>query len=204
MNIKKIIYTLLAINIPLIILSSFFIDIPLARWTFPQVGGTMDVVSGILTEGAVSTPWLIVTGLLYLVTKFWYKNELLRSRAGFLFISIVSSGLIVNILKVVFAKTRPRLLREEDLYTFEFFKSDYVYASFPSGHTTTAFAIAISLLLMFPRWWPAFITYGVIMGLSRIGYMQHYLSDVIAGATLGTIVTLLLYATHKFTLRKTV
>lgn len=164
----------------------------------------MDVLSGILTEGAVATPWLIASALLFLVMKFYYKNGLWYTRASFLFISIVTSGIIVNILKVIFAKTRPRLLREEDLYNFEFFKSDYLYASFPSGHTTTAFTIAIALLLMFPRWWPLFISYGVIMGLSRIGYMQHYLSDVIAGGTLGSITVLLLYSTDKFMLRKSI
>ena len=48
---------------------------------------------------------------------------------------------------------------------------------------------------MFPRYWHYFYMYAVVMGISRVLNWNHYVSDVIAGAMFGTIVTLLLYQT---------
>ncbi len=61
--------------------------------------------------------------------------------------------------------------------------------SFPSGHTSSAFAMATVAHHHFgPRVWiPAYLAAGAI-GVSRIQSNKHNLSDVLAGATLGYIV----------------
>jgi undecaprenyl-diphosphatase len=58
--------------------------------------------------------------------------------------------------------------------------------SFPSGHTMTAFAVAIPLSFFYPT-----LTFGLLfcafsIAMSRILLGMHFLSDVIAGALLGT------------------
>lgn len=60
--------------------------------------------------------------------------------------------------------------------------------SFPSGHTSVAFAIATSLGLSYPEWYvvaPAAVWAGG-MGLARVWHGVHYPTDVLAGAALGT------------------
>jgi hypothetical protein len=60
--------------------------------------------------------------------------------------------------------------------------------SFPSGHTTFSFAFASSMAAEYP-WYiyvPAFAM-GAYTGLSRLADNKHWLSDVVAGATLGTM-----------------
>jgi undecaprenyl-diphosphatase len=57
--------------------------------------------------------------------------------------------------------------------------------SFPSGHTITAFAIAVPVMLYYPpaRWGLLFCAFSI--ALSRIVLGMHFLSDVVAGAILG-------------------
>jgi undecaprenyl-diphosphatase len=57
--------------------------------------------------------------------------------------------------------------------------------SFPSGHTITAFAMAISLGVSYPALLPGLLFCAASVAISRIVLGMHFLSDVIAGALLG-------------------
>ncbi len=61
--------------------------------------------------------------------------------------------------------------------------------SFPSGHTITAFCLA-PVVVKYWGWGAGAGAYalGVLTGLSRVESNHHYLSDVLAGATLGILV----------------
>jgi membrane-associated phospholipid phosphatase len=76
-----------------------------------------------------------------------------------------------------------------------------VGASFPSGHAAYAGATCVALVLLFTtpgtrrRWWWALAGLGVVaMAWSRTYLQVHWLTDVIAGALLGTGVSLLVFA----------
>ena len=68
------------------------------------------------------------------------------------------------------------------------------YASFPSGHATTAFAAAAAVTNETTRWWPNStwivgpLMYGgaTAVGLSRMYHNRHWASDVVVGAMIGT------------------
>jgi undecaprenyl-diphosphatase len=59
--------------------------------------------------------------------------------------------------------------------------------SFPSGHTITAFAMAMSLGVYYPALLPGLMFCAASVALSRILLGMHFLSDVVAGGTLGAI-----------------
>lgn len=58
--------------------------------------------------------------------------------------------------------------------------------SFPSGHTMTAFAVAIPLMLYYHELTITLLFCALSIALSRILLGMHFLSDVVAGAVLGT------------------
>ncbi len=59
--------------------------------------------------------------------------------------------------------------------------------SFPSGHCTTAFALAVLLTAFLPsRWRIVPLTWAVIVAIARMYYGEHNLLDVVTGAALGT------------------
>lgn len=82
---------------------------------------------------------------------------------------------IVQVLKFSFGKQRPGNSRD--------------YQSFPSGHTSTAFASATALTYAY-GWKAAAIAYplAAFVGASRLSDDAHWASDVVGGAFLGTLV----------------
>jgi len=66
--------------------------------------------------------------------------------------------------------------------------------SFPSDHAVVAFAIAVSIFLRKPRLGLVVLAMAATVGLSRVVVGTHYPSDVLAGALLGTLAALVVWA----------
>jgi len=62
--------------------------------------------------------------------------------------------------------------------------------SFPSGHTITAFSVAVSLSGFYPELAIGLFFCAVSVAASRILLGMHFLSDVLAGAAIGTLLAL--------------
>ena len=59
--------------------------------------------------------------------------------------------------------------------------------SFPSGHTMNNLAVAMTLALNIPHLWPFAIAIPVSLGLLRILFGVHFLTDIAGGAFLGAV-----------------
>jgi len=62
--------------------------------------------------------------------------------------------------------------------------------SFPSGHTITAFAVAVPIGLYYPSLLAGLIFCALSIASSRVLLGLHYLSDVLAGIAIGCMVGL--------------
>ena len=66
--------------------------------------------------------------------------------------------------------------------------------SFPSGHSMTAFAVAVPLSLFYPSLEAGLLFCAVSIALSRIVLGLHFLSDVIVGCALGATIGYTIYS----------
>lgn len=79
-------------------------------------------------------------------------------------------------------------LIQDHVYGFNWFQSGSAYESFPSGHTAFTVACLVSLCWMYPKFRIIWILIALAVALSQIILYYHFLSDVIAGALLGSLI----------------
>jgi membrane-associated phospholipid phosphatase len=141
--------------------------------------------------------WLSVIVILLLFVLKKSKTALL------LLFAFVLSGLLSAALKNVFCLPRPKLFFEINSISFHHFIDGVTLSnnsSFPSGHTTSAFAMATVFALMQNKKYVhlLLVSLAILAGYSRIYLGQHFLQDVIAGSFLGIGCAMLgYYLIHK-------
>jgi membrane-associated phospholipid phosphatase len=110
--------------------------------------------------------------------------------------AVLLATAVTGILKGTVGRARPFVSNDTNPHDFRLGGgfSDSERQSFPSGHTTTAFAAAASVTSevrrLYPRalWIVAPVMYGgaALTGLSRMYHNKHWASDVVLGAAVGT------------------
>lgn len=108
------------------------------------------------------------------------------------FVAVATSGLAVQLLKHTVGRARPRLAGGAGAFSFHPVSLGNGFASFPSGHTTSAFAAATALAFLVPRGRVALFALAAAIGASRVVVGEHYPSDVVGGAALGIVTSLAL------------
>lgn len=111
------------------------------------------------------------------------NNKALLEDAIYTSTSVVGTFAITYGMKYLINRKRPYDRYPEKVYAYSHESSP----SFPSGHTATAFALATSLCVKYPKWYIIAPTaaWACSVGISRMNEGVHYPSDVIAGAVIG-------------------
>lgn len=114
-----------------------------------------------------------------------HRPALRRTAVEALAASVVAGGVVTPLIKLAVGRARPR--QELGPYAFAPFSGD---ESFPSGHTTQAFAVASVIAAESSSPWVGVLAYGLAgsVGAARIYHDAHFLSDVAVGAAIGTLV----------------
>ncbi len=174
--------------------SYFFIDKTLAIY-FREISSNTHYIFKFLTTFGYSEYFLIPSAILFLL---FYNSFLpIRNWAKYIFVSVASSGIIVIIIKIIFARYRPIMFLENNLYGFNFFDIGYKVNSFPSGHAATIMGGFSALAFLFPQYKLFFLIFGIIATFSRVVLDVHYFSDVLIGGLIGYITSYYLYKYYK-------
>jgi membrane-associated phospholipid phosphatase len=171
-----------------------FVDRPVAI-IVEEAGGRFRRFFSTLSQLGVGTGWLIGGALAWLgcrviaaLSLSLESERLWRSRAwagAYAFCACAGAGLLNNLLKVIAGRPRPKIFYRDGQHSFDFFRFQADFLSFPSGHTAMAFAVATVATVLLPRHIAAYYLLAVMVGASRVLGGAHWVSDVIAGAFVG-------------------
>jgi undecaprenyl-diphosphatase len=109
------------------------------------------------------------------------------TRLQYLFLCVALSTFVTDILKYFIGRGRPFVSGKADPFNFIPFEGTGAYASLPSGHAVTAFALAFAVSALWPRLRVFMFTYAIVIVLTRLVLLAHHPSDVTAGALVGMV-----------------
>lgn len=174
---------------------------PLDTWATKRLQSPTLQNSPILGRGATTVRILAVPGSLIGTAAFYglgraRHDDAMSDVSLHTFEAVAVTGVVTTALKMTAGRARP-YVDTSNPHSFKLLRglqSD-AYQSFPSGHTSTAFAAATALTAEASEWRPkdrwivAGVTYtlATLTGVSRVYNNYHWASDVLGGAAVGTI-----------------
>ncbi|PWR18031.1 phosphatase PAP2 family protein [Zavarzinia compransoris] len=174
----------LAVAVALLIL---FVDRPLALWLHGVPADERWFFRSINEVGR--SGWMFGAAGLCLAVALVGGWRLWAVRAGFVIGAVLMGGWVVNVLKLAFARARPRLLVKDGTFDFHFFEISPDWNSFPSGHSQAIAGFGAALACIWPRFAWVFLGLAVLPAVARMVMLNHYAADVVAGYATGLTVT---------------
>ncbi|MDD3787257.1 MAG: phosphatase PAP2 family protein [Petrimonas sp.] len=132
-----------------------------------------------------------VIGVLFILHRYGH--------AVYILITQVFNLLLTNSLKLLFGVPRPKTYFSENYpdITLDYVKGITIHAQngFPSGHTSAAFALMMSIALISKNKWVSLASclIAILVGYSRIYLSQHFAEDVLFGSAIGIFSAMLIY-----------
>lgn len=174
----------------------FFFDRAIVLWIHHSCSETwlprLSKYTSYLAEGSFVTLGIALCFILILVCDSGIK----RRETRLLLYICICGAIAITIgdgLKYLLGRYRPIMLFDHNLYGLHFFSSKWVLNSTPSDHTIRAFSLLTALSMLCRRFTVLFISLAGVIGLSRVGMTDHYPSDVVFGAFIGTCTALWVY-----------
>ena len=168
-----------------------WVDAPVARWAH-RLAIDRDHPGNHVMKMAGDWRFTLAVALALMA---WHRDS--WRPAGLLALSALFGGVLYTLFKWFAGRHRP--VKLIDPLAFNPFINgwrgffDEPNMSFPSGHTTLAFATAATLGICVPRWRYAFYAGAAVVGAERVAENAHYVTDVIACAGVGTAAAYVTY-----------
>jgi undecaprenyl-diphosphatase len=184
----------LAVIVTAIALLVLVLDPLMPPWQARLSPAVIDFFKAVTDIG--KSHWILISTGVFVIVMVVLDAESLQRRhrvrravrtaaALYVFAAVAITGIVVNLVKNVIGRARPRFFDDYGPFSFDFLAGKASWASFPSGHSTTAMALGMALALIFPRLRWVFLCLGFWIAVSRVFVRAHYPSDVLAGALLG-------------------
>lgn len=176
------------------------LDVRLLQNVYGSIQPTNVNTEKFLSSTATPVSLALPAGLL--IAGFSTRNKTLQQQGWQALGGFVIANATTQITKRIILRDRP-FVAHPQLFVARVDGEEPHY-SFPSGHTTAAFATATTLAINYPKWYvivPAYAWAGAI-GYSRMRLGIHYPSDVLVGAATGAAGAWLSYKIQQKWLRR--
>jgi membrane-associated phospholipid phosphatase len=108
-------------------------------------------------------------------------------RLQFIWLAVAVPLALGEPVKWIAGRGRPFVGGRANAFNFVPFDGTAAYASLPSAHAITAFALAFAIGAIWPRMRGLMIAYALVIAFTRLVLLAHHPSDVVAGAAIGII-----------------
>jgi undecaprenyl-diphosphatase len=109
------------------------------------------------------------------------------TRLQFVFCAVLVPVLAGEVVKWIVGRGRPFVGGKANAFNFEHFAGTDAYASFPSAHSITSFALAFAVAAVWPQARVPMAVYAILIAFSRLVLLAHHPSDVVGGALVGVV-----------------
>jgi membrane-associated phospholipid phosphatase len=135
-------------------------------------------------EGLGDARSFVLLGGFYLAGAIGHDSKTKNVFFDGLSASLIASGIITPVVSSLVGRERPT--EGQGAYAFHPFEG----RSFPSGHTTQAFAVASVIATSYDQLWVKVTAYGAaaVTAYVRVQRGKHFPTDVVVGAAIGTLV----------------
>lgn len=175
-------------------------DASIAEYFHNQFGSQLHDTAARVTDVAKAGPYFAISGGtwigLLLAVRFGKLSDSWRKARDWAFRALLAfstSGLLVQILKHIFGRQRPYADDGLSATQFEPLTSFYEFHSMPSGHSQVLFTLATVLAAIFPRAAWLWFAMAAVLAATRVITLNHWLSDVIVGAAVGIVGTVIAF-----------
>ena len=135
--------------------------------------------------GTAGFLWGSFAAVAFVFTGFRISNLLIP------WVAVAGSWTLAEGAKYLFDRSRPFIWDTEIAPLIKTPSS----SSFPSGHSATAAAGALTLSVVYPAFAPALLLAGFLVVFSRVYLGVHFPVDVLAGVAIGAVTAVLVLAT---------
>jgi len=164
------------------ITNAFFVFLnPIADTYFKQFFTSITVIG--------DSFWVFSSSILVCFFSFFFKNKNIFYKkifvnSFFLFFATLITGLLTQVIKHLVGRPRPNhaAIGGGDFFTF-----DSAFHSFPSGHTSTIFLVALVFSLFTPKLKNFYFCCASFVGLSRVMVGAHFFTDIMGGVIISFI-----------------
>ena len=175
------------------IISYYFFDRAVAVFIHHLNNATLTEIARSFSFFGYGFTMLLILAVLALLAWLLQRSSMAKCLT-FAVAAIAANGIICDIIKFIVNRSRPFELfwQHKPLYGFYFFHYPLHMNSFPSGHATVITSAMMALSLAWPRWWKLFMTFALLVSLSRLLVLKHFISDIMVGMYLGAMGTVYL------------
>ena len=174
--------------------------LPLERNLFFALNGSDSVLidNAMWTFTGVLTWVPMMLFILYIVFRYQKLNEALFILIAIVLLIVLADQISSSIFKPFFKRLRPT--HHPDYMNLVDIVRDYRGGQygFISGHATNSFAVAVFLSLLFKNRFVTIIIafWALLNSYSRIYLGVHFISDIVGGLILGSLIGFLVYAVY--------